>query len=136
MVRRYGVGTLANSWLVYSNFKSESRFAGSVRFSQDSKKLAVLGIGLRCGMSKHRKSETETTSAGSTLAHVTCAPVFWTTNDKTIAAAFITESDNPTIYDSDSDVSMLQKSHEPKTIYEFDMAQNVGAPFEGHQYHR
>jgi len=82
---------------------------GAVRFSQDSKKLAIKSsVHGRC-------LEWGNTVAVSTL--LVDSPVFWTTNDRSIVAAFRFEDD----------------SEDPTKIYEFDSSlirETVGAPFE------
>ncbi|KAJ8589063.1 tricorn protease domain 2-containing protein [Rhizopogon salebrosus TDB-379] len=92
---------------------------GSVRFSHDSKKVALMSLLWKCLEVWDIDSQTLDVRVGRPwpvdrfLSH---APVFWTTKDKTILAAFsFTDGD-------------------PRTIYEFDAStlQTVGAPFEGH----
>ena len=82
---------------------------GAVRFSQDSKKLAIKSsVHGRC-------LEWGNTVAVSTL--LVDSPVFCTTNDRSIVAAFRFEDD----------------SEDPTKIYEFDSSlirETVGAPFE------
>ncbi|KAG2338119.1 WD40 repeat-like protein [Suillus weaverae] len=91
---------------------------GAVRFSTDSKKLAVKshsGKRLEVWDIKSQKLDARVGEDGKPLS--TFSPVFWTNNDKTIIAAFSFTKDDPI-----------------KTIYEFDAStlETVGTPFEGH----
>jgi WD40 repeat protein len=95
-------------------------FVGAVRFSQDSKKLAVYlesGTGLDVWDVQTQKLYAKVQGKGSVSPAVTHAPLFWT-NKETILAAF-----NFT-------------DHEPRSIYEFDVStvslETVGASFKGH----
>ena len=85
-----------------------ARTVGAVRFSQGSMKLAVKSELGKC-------LEVWEWDIGG---QITRAPVFWTTNDKSIVAAF---TFTPVMDDA-------------KTIYEFDAStlDTVGVPFEGH----
>jgi len=95
-------------------FKSIDR-AGAVRFSQDSKRLAVQSAGkcLEVWNVQSQKLDVRVGKKGSWGC--TYAPVFWTTKNNTIVAVF-------SYYGT------------PTTIYEFDAStlDTVGAPFEGH----
>jgi hypothetical protein len=95
-------------------------WVGAVRFSQDSMKLAVNSLIGKCldvwdiqGQKLHRRIGKQDGSGSATYA-----PVFWTTNDKSIVAAF----------------TLTPLLNEAKTIYEFDPStlNTVGVPFEGH----
>ena len=104
--------------LVAGPFES-SGLVGAVRFSQDSKKLAVKGgvYGrlLEVWDIQEQKLDRRVGIAGGGTLHD--SPVFWTTKDRSIIAALTVDGyDNPT------------------NIYEFDPStlETVGAPFEGH----
>ena len=93
---------------------------GAVRFSRDSKKLAVKsGVHGRC----IEVWDVQEQKLDGRVGEDSCgtwpdSPVFWTTKDRSIVAAFSFESD----------------SKDPTKIYEFDAStlETVGAPFEGH----
>ncbi|KAJ8589987.1 WD40 repeat-like protein [Rhizopogon salebrosus TDB-379] len=93
---------------------------GAVRFSHDSRKLAVksgFGSWLEVWDIQAQKLDNKVGTGGDpSLPRV---PVFWTTKDRTIVAAFCFTDGK---YDP------------PKTIYEFDSStlETVGTPFEGH----
>jgi hypothetical protein len=95
--------------------------AGAVRFSHDSRKLAVHSVFGSCLevwdiQAQKLDSKVGKPQGGLALSHV---PVFWTTKDRTIVTAFcFTDSNN------DCD----------KTIYEFDSStlETVGTPFDAH----
>ncbi|KAG2042014.1 kinase-like domain-containing protein [Suillus americanus] len=98
-------------------FKSAD-WVGAVRFSRDSKKLAVKswwGNYLEVWDVETQKLDVRVGTFG--VASFSSTPVFWTTNDKTIVTAF-----------------SLRHHDTTRTIYEFDVStlQTVGAPFEGH----
>ncbi|KAG1877389.1 hypothetical protein F4604DRAFT_618841 [Suillus subluteus] len=111
--------------LVAGPFKSNTfdLGVGAVRFSQDSKKLAVKSIiGKRLEIWDVHTQKLDA-RVGETIrgpGSPTYAPVFWTNKDQIIIAAF--SHDDHVKYDH------------PKTIYEFDALtlKTVGAPFEGH----
>jgi WD40 repeat protein len=88
---------------------------GAVRFSQDSMKLAVNSCVGKCLEVWDTQKLVRRIGKWNVGGHVTYAPVFWTTNDKSIVAAF-----SFTSLDS------------ARTIYEFDAStlDTVGAPFE------
>jgi WD40 repeat protein len=103
--------------LMAGPFRSHE-WVGAVRFSQDSRRLAVnsdVGRSLEVWDIQAQKLNVRVgrrlESGGGTYARV-----FWTHEDKTILAAFSFTDDDPT------------------TIYEFDALtlEIVGAPFEGH----
>ncbi|KIK43131.1 hypothetical protein CY34DRAFT_804133 [Suillus luteus UH-Slu-Lm8-n1] len=102
--------------LVAGPFKSEDE-VGAVRFSSDSKKLAVKSVtGKRLEVWDVQSQKLDV-RVGKARFGVTYSPVFWTKNNKTIIAAFsFTEDDVNT------------------TIYEFDAStlETVGTPFKGH----
>ncbi|KAJ8589152.1 WD40 repeat-like protein [Rhizopogon salebrosus TDB-379] len=94
---------------------------GAVRFSHDSRKLAVRSQSyLEVWDIQAQKLDNKVGKRpGLIWFHV---PVFWTTKDKTIVASFCFTDGN----------------HDPaKTIYEFDSStlETVGTPFEGHTHH-
>jgi WD40 repeat protein len=98
--------------------------AGAIRFSHDSRKLAVHSVFGSCLevwdiQAQKLDSKVGKPQGGLALSHV---PVFWTTKDRTIVTAFcFTDGGN------DRD----------KTIYEFDSStlETVGTPFEAHTDH-
>jgi WD40 repeat protein len=97
-------------------FKSED-LVGSVRFSTDSKKLAVeLGGGL-CLEVWDIQSQKLVKRIGNGSGGPESAPIFWTNKNKNILAAF-----RFTVFDV------------AKTMYEFDAStlETVGTPFKGH----
>ena len=98
---------------------------GAVRFSQDSKKLAVKsgahGMCLEVWDILEQKLDGRVGEANGSIWPD--SPVFWTTKYRSIVTAFRFE---------DVDESVVLAG--PTTIYEFDssMLETVGAPFEGH----
>ncbi|KAG2343591.1 WD40 repeat-like protein [Suillus weaverae] len=103
--------------LVAGPFQSED-WVGAVRFSQNSKKLAVkspTGKYLEVWDIQSQKLDVRKGKCDRP-GGFTYAPVFWTNKNKTIIAAF-----------SFTD-------HEPTTIYEFDAStlKTIGTPFKGH----
>jgi len=106
--------------LVAGPFESDY-FVDAIRFSPDSKKLAVQSHTKKClevWDVQTQKLDARVGKEGG--GFVTGAPIFWT-NKGTILAAFDFDFDNN---DSDSTT----------TIYEFDAStlETVGDPFEGH----
>ena len=106
--------------LVAGPFEYVASGVGAVRFSQDSKKLAVKsGHNGRClevwDIQEQKLDGRVGKGSGGIMPDT---PVFWTTNDRSIVAAFGFEDD----------------SKDPTKIYEFDSLtlETVGAPFEGH----
>ncbi|KAJ8586040.1 WD40 repeat-like protein [Rhizopogon salebrosus TDB-379] len=96
---------------------------GAIRFSQDSKKLAInstVGTCLQVWDVQTQKLDRKVGKWRS--AYVTYAPVFWT-NKETILAAFTFDE----AVDNNEPVAAT-------TIYEFNAStlETVGAPFEGH----
>jgi WD40 repeat protein len=97
---------------------------GAVRFSPDSKKVAVeLDWGTCLEVWDVQSQKLDVRIGKCTGRGVGWTPIFWTNENKTIIAAF--EFD----FTADSDVLDYAK-----TIYEFDAItlETVGAPFEGH----
>jgi WD40 repeat protein len=106
--------------LVAGPFKSED-YVGAIRFSPDSKKLAVKSWTCRClevWDVQSQKLDVRIGTNGGTPTF-TYVPVFWTNDNKNILAAF----------------SFTKDIDDPaKTVYEFDAStlQTVGTPFQGH----
>jgi WD40 repeat protein len=92
---------------------------GAVRFSHDSRKLAVKS---QCNLEVWdiQAHKLDNKVRKPTSYPWPCVPVFWTTKDRTIVAAFFL------ITDSNDDPA--------NTIYEFESStlKAVGAPFEGY----
>jgi WD40 repeat protein len=91
---------------------------GAVRFSPDSRKLAVKSDTGRClevWDVQSKKLDVKVGESGQSGG--TRSPVFWTNNNKNIIAAFT-----------------FTCTQDDKTIYEFDAStlEIVGTPFEGH----
>ncbi|KAG2066071.1 WD40 repeat-like protein [Suillus decipiens] len=102
--------------LVAGPFKNIG-YVGAVRFSKDSKKLAVKsGWGKSLEVWDIQSQKLDVSIGKHDHIGALIAPVFWTNNNKTIIAGFGFDSD------------------EAKTIYEFDAStlETVGVPFEGH----
>lgn len=113
---------------------SYSGAVGAVRFSQDSKKLAVISNVARClevwDVETHRLDIRLQWKYARGI--VTRAPVIWTAKDQTILAAFNFKDDHYMFARTrDRDYDDIDA---PKTIYEFDAStlQTVRALFEGH----
>ena len=90
---------------------------GSVRFSDDSKKLAVMSYVRKCLEVWDVQTQKLDGRVGNDVGvPFTSAPIFWTNKNKNILAPFTFTKDPA------------------KTIYEFDALtlKTVGAPFEGH----
>jgi WD40 repeat protein len=101
--------------LLAGPFKFGDNYLGTLRFSADSQKLAVLGSRcLQVWDVQAQKLDVQT-SAHNNAMHA-CLPVFWTTKDKSIIAVFRFPAND---YDA---------------IYEFDAStlKTVGAPFKAH----
>ncbi|KAG1805189.1 kinase-like domain-containing protein [Suillus subaureus] len=114
------IWSLETGKLVAGPFQS-IYLVGAVRFSKDSKKLAVKsrwGKYLEVWDVQTQKLDVKVGTFGG--AHFSCTPVFWTPKDKTIVTAF-----------------SFQYSSSPNTIYEFDAStlETVRAPFAGHTHH-
>jgi WD40 repeat protein len=94
-----------------------------VRFSQNSKKLAVRGPGtLQVWDIQAQKLDRRVeNSSGREVVFFIPTPVFWTAKDRTFVTEFT--------FDTESRLS--------ETIYEFDSStlETVGIPFEGHTHH-
>ncbi|KAG2069004.1 WD40 repeat-like protein [Suillus decipiens] len=95
-------------------------WVGAVRFSTDSKKLAVKLDTGDCLEVWEVQSQKSVVRIGRPLGYssVAFAPVFWTNKNKTIIAA----------------LTLASKDDDAKTVHEFDALtlKNVGTPFEGH----
>jgi WD40 repeat protein len=104
--------------LVAGPFKSEDG-VGTVRFSPDSKKLAVKSQSGRCLEVWDIQSQKLDVKVGEyrRSGTLTYSPIFWTNKNENIIAAFSFTEDVPA-----------------KKIYEFNAStlEAVGAPFEGH----
>ncbi|KAG2120391.1 hypothetical protein DEU56DRAFT_114266 [Suillus clintonianus] len=114
------IWNLETGKLVFGPFESDE-FVGAVRFSIDSKKLAInsfSGTRLHVWDVKTQKLDARLgTAVDADGAGYTDAPIFWTNKNKNILAVFrFTDDDDAT------------------TIYEFDAStlETVGTPFEGH----
>jgi len=88
-----------------------------IRFSQDSRKLAVKSHCIEVWDIRDQKSDIRTGSGSGDCRWMPGVPIFWTTGGGTIVAAFDSEDDG-----------------EFKTIYEFDAStlETVRTPFKGH----
>jgi WD40 repeat protein len=95
-------------------------WVGAVRFSNDSKKLAVKLDTGDCLEVWEVRTQKSIVRIGKPLGYssVAFAPVFWTNKNKTIIAA----------------LALTSTDDDAKTICEFDAStlENVGASFEGH----
>jgi WD40 repeat protein len=118
--------------LVAGPFKSIGHI-GAVRFSPDSKKLAVKlnwGTCLEIWDVGSQKLDVRIGKPGYSM--VSLSPIFWTNKNKTLITAFkfTTDSKSFKLPDVDDD------SSGPKMIYEFDAStlKTVGAPFEDHKH--
>lgn len=110
------IWSLGTGKLVAGPFESID-WVGGVRFSPDSKKLAVKSEAGKCLEVWDIHTETLDVRIGEFgETPFTSAPVFWTNRNKTIVASFTFTLDDAT------------------TIYEFDALtlETVGAPFEAH----
>jgi WD40 repeat protein len=110
------IWNLETGKLVAGPFESV-HFVGSVRFSTDSKKLAVELLGRKCLEVWDVQSQKLVKRIGFGSGDYASAPIFWTNKNKNILAVFnFTEDDAA------------------KTIYEFHAStlETVGTPFEGH----
>ncbi|KAG2739959.1 WD40 repeat-like protein, partial [Suillus brevipes Sb2] len=112
------IWNLDTSKLVAGPFESIG-MVGAVRFSTDSKKLALKSdVGKSIEIWDIESQKVDVRVGGyCEVAEGTRAPMFWTNNNKAILAAFSFTKDDP--------------AH---TIYEFDAStlETVGVPFEGH----
>jgi WD40 repeat protein len=121
------VWSLDTGKIVAGPLECSDDYVGALRFSEDSRKLAVIsrwGIqSLRVWDVQARKLDvTRETITSNFLS--TSSPIFWTTKDKSIVAAF--NLIGWVAYRDVDDTCM--------TIYEFDAStlKTVGAPFKGH----
>jgi WD40 repeat protein len=120
--------------LVAGPFKSIGRM-GTVRFSPNSKKLAVKldwGTCLEIWDVQSQKLDVRIGNINPGHLTVSLSPIFWTNKNKTVIAAFeFTTEYSESIKQPDID----DPSSGPKMIYEFDAStlETVGAPFEGHK---
>ncbi|KAG2361614.1 quinon protein alcohol dehydrogenase-like superfamily [Suillus spraguei] len=132
------IWNLKTGKLVAGPFKSVGP-VGAVRFSSDSKKLAVeLGYGTCLEVWDIQSQKLDIRLGKSDNGGTGCAPVFWTNENKNIVAAFEFNSES----DSESDLDDVTSSTDSdryyssvaKTIYEFDAStlETIGAPFQGH----
>jgi WD40 repeat protein len=115
------IWNLETGKLVAGPFESVD-WVGSVRFSTDSKQLAVELWAGKCLEVWDIQSQKLVKRIGNESEGPRPAPVFWTNNNKNILAAF----------------SFIRGDDEgAKTIYEFDAStlKTVGTPFEGHTKH-
>jgi WD40 repeat protein len=113
------IWSLDTGKLVAGPFESDDR-VGAVGFSQDSKKLAVNSWAGKCLEVWDIETQELLVTVGkpSNFGYNPNAPMFWTTKDRTIVAAFSFDEDRVPA----------------KTIYEFNAStlDTVRAPFEGH----
>jgi len=107
------------------SYGGDRGYAGVLRFSEDSKKLAVMSLWGKCLQVWDVQAQKLDVTTGEFLtpddfSPTWTPPIFWTTKDKSIIAA-------PS-FTLDSGI------RKPMTIYEFDAStlQTVGDPFEGH----
>jgi WD40 repeat protein len=114
------IWNLETGKLVAGPFECEG-VVGSVRFSTDSKKLAVKlwarNIS-KCLEVWDVQSQKLVKRIGNGSGDYASAPIFWTNNNKNILTTF----------------SVTKDDHACKTIYEFDAStlKTVGTPFKGH----
>ncbi|KAG1859348.1 hypothetical protein DFJ58DRAFT_288372 [Suillus subalutaceus] len=117
------IWNLETGKLVAGPFKSIGEI-GAVRFSHDSKKLAVkLDWGTCLEVWDVQSQKLDVRIGKLTGLGILFSPVFWTNKNKTIIVAFQIN------FTAD-----LDRYDHTKTIYEFDAVtlETVGAPFEGH----
>jgi WD40 repeat protein len=101
-----------------------------VRFSQDSKKFAIMSETGRCLEVWDVQTQKLDVKVGESLrGTVINTPIFWTTKDKSIVAVF-------DFKDKESEPGRPFEFCDLKTIYEFNALtlEIVGAPFEGHTH--
>ncbi|KIK36082.1 hypothetical protein CY34DRAFT_811588 [Suillus luteus UH-Slu-Lm8-n1] len=114
------IWNLETGKLVAGPFKSID-WVGAVRFSTDSKKLAVkswTGKCLEVWDVQSQKLDKRIGNRSDNIGSISFAPIFWTNKNKNILVAF----------------SFTKDVNDAKTIYEFDAStlETVGTPFEGH----
>ena len=125
------IWSLDTGELVGGSLDPRSNIVSAVRFSHNSKKFAVnlsTGKCLEVWDIETRKLDVSVGKYSSSAPWrgglVICPPLFWTTQDRTIVAAF-------SFWNGDSNSDSY-----PTTIYEFDSLTletiRVGAPFKGH----
>jgi WD40 repeat protein len=113
------IWNLKTGKLMAGPFESQD-WVGAVRFSTDSKKLAVeLWLGTCLEVWDVQSQKLDVRIGGLNGEGPISAPIYWTNKNKNILAAFSFTND------------------EAKTIYEFDAStlKTVGTPFEGHNKH-
>ncbi|KAG2133029.1 hypothetical protein DEU56DRAFT_981634 [Suillus clintonianus] len=111
------IWNLETGKLVAGPFKSVS-WVGAVRFSTDSRKLAIKSdVGTCLQVWDIRKQKLDASIGKPIGRDVTYAPIFWTNTNKNILAAFTFDTDDGS-----------------STIYEFDAStlEILGTPFKGH----
>jgi WD40 repeat protein len=116
MDRSARIWSLETGKLVAGPFASVQSL-GAVRFSQDSKKLAIMSDAGKClDVWDVHKQKMDVRAGKFGYDPLTYASVFWTKENSSIIAAF-SFTDDPA-----------------RTVYEFDAAtlKTVGSPFEGH----
>ncbi|KAJ8591389.1 WD40 repeat-like protein [Rhizopogon salebrosus TDB-379] len=123
--RTLRIWSLNSGKLVAGPFESDDR-PGAIRFSKDSKKLAVRSFTAKCldvwDVQTQKLDERVGKLDGRVGLSVggtpTYAPVFWTKEDESILAVF----------------GFTEDHSAPTSIYEFDAStlETLGAPFEGH----
>ncbi|KAG2343554.1 WD40 repeat-like protein [Suillus weaverae] len=119
------IWNLETGKLVAGPFKSVG-WVGAVRFSPDSKKLAVrLYFGTCLEVWDVQSQKLDVRIGKPSGRGVALTPIFWTNKNKTIIAAFQFS------FAADSPLDVFDYT---KMIYEFDAVtlETVGAPFEGH----
>ncbi|KAG1859829.1 hypothetical protein F4604DRAFT_1153363 [Suillus subluteus] len=117
------IWSLDTGKLVAGPFKYRDHFVGGLRFSEDSRKLAVMSLWGNClQVWDVQAQKLDVTREKSRAPRTNLLPLFWTTKNKSIVAA-------PSFTD-DSDISG------PMTIYEFNAStlETVGDPFKGHTF--
>ncbi|KIK36086.1 hypothetical protein CY34DRAFT_811593 [Suillus luteus UH-Slu-Lm8-n1] len=114
------IWNLETGKLVAGPFECEDR-VGAVRFSSDSKKLAVESWTGKClevwDVQLQKLDKRIVNRSDHEVGSLPFPPIFWTNNNKNILAAF-----------------RFTEDAVAKTIYEFDAStlETVGTPFEGH----
>jgi WD40 repeat protein len=120
---RVWVWSLDTVKIVAGPLECSDDYVGALRFSEDSRKLAVIS---RWGMPSLQVWDVQARKLDVTREIITSrcstasSPIFWTTKDKSIVAA----------------LNLIRITYWDKctTIYEFDAStlETVGAPFKGH----
>jgi len=111
------IWSLETGKLVAGPLESLYSFLDIIRFSQDSRKLAMKAGGLSIEVWDIRKQKLDIREETRLPGWVLGVPIFWTTGDRTIVAALNSSDDRGF-----------------NTIYEFDAltSETVGTPFKGH----